>query len=377
MRTERTAHAVITGLGTAVRGLTGPQDLLGPLPAGHLDAADPVSRLKGRGLRYKDRATKLGMAAAADALRAAGLTDDAGALTVPGESVGVVASTNYGNADTVCEAVRTIAESTYLATSPMRLPATSSNVVASWVAITHGLRGANLTLCNGPTSGLDAVNWARLLIAAGRVERVLVLGVEPDNAAVRHVTGTPEAPAGGTTAAVPELFDGAVALVVESAASAGVRGAQHLAVVGPYARRGDHAEAVAAVRSRHAGRIGLWCVPEHPEGVTAPAAGLGTGAGSAPVHDLSALYGPASGALGVLQCVAAAVWLGGLAGGRPDDAEAVLASAGTGDAGWDDASAALLLTGCATAPAKSATAPPRAEAVPEAVPGAQPVGGTR
>ncbi|MBC9724533.1 beta-ketoacyl synthase N-terminal-like domain-containing protein [Streptomyces sp. TRM68367] len=372
MSTERTAYAVITGLGTAVRGLTGPQDLLGPLPADHRDAADPVSRLKGRGLRYKDRATKLGMAAAADALRAAGLTGDNGDLTVPGESVGVVASTNYGNADTVCATVQTIAESTYLATSPMTLPATSSNVVASWVAITHGLRGANLTLCNGPTSGLDAVNWARLLIAAGRVERVLVLGVEPDNAAVRHVTGTPQAPVVENPAAVPELFDGAAALVVESAASARARGARHLAAVGPYARRGDHAQAVAAVRSRHAGRIGLWCVPEHPEGVTAPAAGLGTGAGSAPVHDLSALYGPASGALGVLQCAAAAVWLDSRAGGRPDDAEMVLASAGTGDAGWDDASAALLLTHPGTVSAKPGTASPTTEAVPM-----EPVGVTR
>jgi 3-oxoacyl-[acyl-carrier-protein] synthase II len=363
--TERTEYAVITGLGTAVRGLTGPKGLLGPLPAGHRDAADPVSRLKGRGLRYKDRATKLGMAAAADALRAAGLTDDNGDLTVPGESVGVVASTNYGNADTVCETVRTIAESTYLATSPMMLPATSSNVVASWVAITHGLRGANLTLCNGPTSGLDAVNWARLLIAAGRVERVLVLGAEPDNPAVRHVTGTPEEPA-ASPEQVPELFDGAVALVVESAGSARARGVRRLAAVGPYARRGDHAEAVAAVRARHAGRIGLWCVPEHPDGVTAPAAGLGAGAGGAPVHDLSALYGPASGALGVLQCAAAAVWLHDQG---PDPTDLVLVSAGTGDAGWDDASAALLLTGPEAAPDAALKG---TDAAP-----AEPVGGAR
>lgn len=215
-----TADAVITGLGSAVRGLDGPWQLLSALPDGHREAADPVSRLSGRGLRYKDRATKLAMVAARDALRAAALLDEAGDLTVPGESVGVSASTNYGNADTVCETVRTIAESTYLGTSPMMLPATSSNVVASWVAITHGLRGANLTLCNGPTSGLDAVNWARLLIGSGRAERMLVVGVEPDNPAVRHVTGVAQERAGG----VPELFDGAAALVVESRASAEARG---------------------------------------------------------------------------------------------------------------------------------------------------------
>lgn len=343
MTAVRTAQVVITGLGTAVRGLDGPAGLLGPLPAGHRTADDPVSRLTGRGLRYKDRATKLAMAAARDALGTAGLLDGAGELTVPGESVGVVASTNYGNCDTVCETVQTIAESTYLGTSPMMLPATSSNVVASWVAITHGLRGANLTLCNGPTSGLDAVNWARLLVAAGRVERVLVVGVEPDNAAVRHVTETPE-PEGFDADGAPELFDGAVALVVESPASARARGVRALAALGPYARRGAHAEAVAEVRASRPGPVGLWCVPEHPTGVRAPAPALGAAAGSVPVHDLSALYGPASGALGVLQCAAAAVWLE-RAGENAGGAEAaVLVSAGTGDAGGDDAGAALLLT---------------------------------
>ncbi|WP_328871997.1 beta-ketoacyl synthase [Streptomyces sp. NBC_00287] len=337
MSAATTAQAVITGLGTAVRGLDGPGGLLGPLPAGHRSAADPVSRLTGRGLRYKDRATKLAMTAARDALDAAGLLDGAGELTVPGESVGVVASTNYGNCDTVCETVQTIAESTYLGTSPMMLPATSSNVVASWVAITHGLRGANLTLCNGPASGLDAVNWARLLVAARRVERVLVVGVEPDNAAVRHVTETPEPDGTDDTDAVPELFDGAVALVVESLASAEARGVRALAALGPYARRGDHAGAVAKVRALRPGPVGLWCVPEHPAGVRAPAPALGASAGSAPVHDLSALYGPSSGALGVLQCATAAVWLA-------DHDDMVLVSAGTGDAGGDDAGAALLLT---------------------------------
>lgn len=336
MSTTPTARAVITGIGTAVRGLAEPAGLLGPLPEDHRAAPDPVSRLTGRGLRYKDRATKLAMAAARDALAEARLVDAKGELTVPGESVGVVTSTNYGNADTVCETVRTIAESTYLATSPMMLPATSSNVVASWLAITHGLRGANLTLCNGPTSGLDAVHWARLLIGAGRVERVLVVGTEPDNAPVRHLTEVPDDDGTGA----PALFDGAVALVVESAASATARGVDALATIGPYARRGDHAVAVADVRGRLPGPVGLWCVPQHPDGVRAPAAGLGAGAGTAPVHDLSALYGPSSGALGVLQCAAAARWFDGAEAGS---GTLVLASAGTGDAGGDDASAALLL----------------------------------
>ncbi|MFC8361419.1 beta-ketoacyl synthase N-terminal-like domain-containing protein [Streptomyces griseorubiginosus] len=322
-------RVVVTGIGTAVRGLDTPGELLGDRrPDGA--SIDPVDRLTGRGLRYKDRATKLAMVAGREALAAAGLIGADGTPTVPGESVGTVVSTNFGNVDTVCETVETIARDTYLGTSPMLLPATSSNVVASWLAITHGLRGANLTLCNGRTSGLDAVNWARLLICSGRVERTLVVGVEPDNPAVRHLA--PEQAA---------FFDGAAALVLESAESAAARGAAPLSELGPYARRAEHTRAVAEVRRREPRAVGLWCVPEHPEGIRAPGACLGAVPGS-DIRDLSALLGPSSGALGVLQCVAGTAWL---AGAAPAAADAVvLASAGTGDAGQDDAAAALLLT---------------------------------
>ncbi|MFE9564807.1 beta-ketoacyl synthase N-terminal-like domain-containing protein [Streptomyces sp. NPDC006487] len=332
--TGRTAEVVVTGLGTALAGVAGPAELGPGAPGGHGGAGDPVDRLTGRGLRYKDRATKLGMVAAREALAAAGLTGADGTLTVPGDSVGCVVSTNFGNVDTVCETVATIARDTYLGTSPMMLPATSSNVVASWIAITHGLRGANLTLCNGPTSGLDAVHWGALLIAAGRVERVLVVGVEPDNPEVRHLL-PPDREA---------FFDGAAALVLESAGSAAARGVRPLAGVGPYARRARHADAVAAVRAGDGRDLGLWCVPGHPEGGRGCASGLGDGTAGAPAHDLSELLGPSSGALGVLQAVAATAWLSGGAGA------AVLATAGTGDEGGDDAAAALLFLPVAAEP---------------------------
>ncbi|MFJ3090891.1 beta-ketoacyl synthase N-terminal-like domain-containing protein [Streptomyces sp. NPDC086838] len=322
-------RVVITGLGTAVRGLGTPGELLGDRRPDGVHA-DPVDRLSGRGLRYKDRATKLAMVAGREALDAAGLIGADGAPTVPGETVGIVVSTNFGNVDTVCEAVETIARDTYLGTSPMMLPSTSSNVVASWLAITHGLRGANLTLCNGRTSGLDAVNWGRLLIASGRAEQVLVAGVEPDNPAVRHLAPEQE-----------EFFDGAAALVLESAGSAAARGVRPLAGLGPYARRAAHTRAVADVRGNEPRPVGLWCVPEHPEGIRAPGASLGAVRGGR-VHDLSELLGPSSGALGVLQCVTGAVWLTAAAKDGTD--AVVLASAGTGDIGRDDAAAALVLT---------------------------------
>ncbi|TDD40138.1 beta-ketoacyl synthase [Actinomadura sp. KC06] len=310
---------VVTGLGLALRGVDGARGLLAPDPPAP-DADDPAARLTGRGLRYRDRATRLAMCAARDALAAAGLVRD-GALTVPAHRAGVVASTNYGNVDTVCDAVTTIAKETYAGTSPMALPATASNVVASWVAITHGLRGANLTLCNGETSGLDAVHWARQLIAARRVGWVLVVGVEPVNPPVRHL-------ASGGTGADVRLLDGAAALVVEAAESARERGVPGLAEIGPYARKGTWTEAVAAVRGPAAEPVGLWCAP----------------GGAVPPHalepaltcDLTAKMGECSGALGVLQAAAGTAWL-------DDETSGVLATAGTGRDGGTDAAAALIL----------------------------------
>ena len=283
---------VVTGLGTAIAGIEGPAAVLDG-PAGH--GGDPLRAAKG--MRYKDRATRLALRAAEDALLAA-------KLPTPrrGRSVGVVVSSNLGNVDTVCEAVTTIAEHTYSATSPMALPNTSSNVIASWVAITHGLRGANLTLCNGPTSGLDAVHWARLLITAGRVDAVVVVGVEPVTEPVR--------------ALLPEgrLFDGAAALVAERAEHALARGVRPLAALGTYSRAASVAE--AAARAGAGTTIDLR---------------LGTPDG----HDLTTRFGECSGALGVLQCVGAVARLCAGAG-------ALLTSAGPADA-----FAALVLAGAA------------------------------
>jgi 3-oxoacyl-[acyl-carrier-protein] synthase II len=307
---------VITGAGITVPGVDSPGDLLAESAID--TSADPLSGVKGREMRYKDRATKLAMLAARAALADADLAD------AHGHTTGVIVSSNYGNVDTVCHTVDTIAEQTYVGTSPILLPATSSNVIASWLAITHSLRGVNLTLCNGPTSGLDAVHWARLLISAGRVDRVLVAGVEPVNDVVNGLIATqPDAP--------ERLLDGAAAIVVESAQSARERGVQAKAVIGRYARRADQGPAVTAVVEPAGWPIGLWCVAGDTKSDVdwAPAA--------ARIQDLQSLIGDCSGALGVMQCVAAVAWMAQID-------SAVLATAGLGDSGAQEASAALLLT---------------------------------
>ncbi|MCA2215099.1 beta-ketoacyl synthase N-terminal-like domain-containing protein [Jidongwangia harbinensis] len=314
----RPAEAVITGAGLAVAGYAGIADLLGPVPADR--DGDPLAGLSRRLGRHKDRATRLALLAGGRALADAGRPADdtpvdtgPEAFDRPGGRTGVVASSNYGNLDTVCGTVDAIDAHTYTGASPMLLPSTASNVVASWIAITYGMRGANLTLCNGATSGLDAVHWACHLVRAGRVDSVLVAGVEPGNDAVTGLAGAP-------------AFDGAAAIVVESARVAAGRGAPVRARVGRYARRADLRDAVAAVAP---GPVDLWCEPED-------------GAAEPPVParhrlEVGAQLGRRSGALGVLQVAAAVAWFGRHPRSR------ALATCGRGGEASADAAAALVL----------------------------------
>lgn len=306
--THGPGEVVVTGVGLAVPGASTPDALLrrtacpvtGPGP----EPFDTAARIGRRGHRYKDRTTRLALCAALEALRDADLLPSAGesdspsdseTVTVPGDTVGVVASSNLGNLDTACLTATAIAERSAVDLSPMSLPNASSNVIASWVAIRHGLRGPNLMLCNGPTSGLDAVHWGAALVAAGRVRRAVVIGAETHNAVVEELLGR----------SAGELLDGAAALVVEGARWAEARGARAVAALGPYERRAGLTGCVEALLPDGAAP-GAWFTPErYAEG----SAGAVPVPRAVPRYDVTGAVGRASGALGVLQCVAAVGWL--------------------------------------------------------------------
>ncbi|MGA5817935.1 beta-ketoacyl synthase N-terminal-like domain-containing protein [Kitasatospora sp. NPDC094028] len=305
------ATIVVSGAAVLVPGADSARALAAG-PESGAAAVEPAAIVGKKGLRYKDRATQLGYALAARALADAGLVGEEG-TTVPASSIGVVASSNYGNLDTVTRALDTIREETVNGTSPMDLPNASSNVIASSVAIRFGLRGPNLMVCNGPTSGLDAVHWAITMIQAGRVDRVLVLGVEPDNEVVRKLTG-----------GRPSV-DGGAAIVVERAEAVQERSGTVKAVLGGYVR-------TAAVRDV-LDRLAASAEPARWEVPGGAAAALDAALlPGVPRVGLPESAGEPSGALGVLQCAAAVGWFedGGagavyaLAGGENADASAGL-----------------------------------------------------
>lgn len=304
-----TESVVVTGAAVLLPGADSlPALLTGPAADGEPPA--PAGLVGKKGLRYKDRATQLGYCLAVAALRDARLVEGE-TPTVPGESIGVVASSNYGNLDTVTRALDTIREETVTGTSPMDLPNASSNVIASSIAIRYRLRGPNLMVCNGATSGLDAVRWGATMIRAGRVTRVLVLGVEPDNAVVRRLLEGRRA------------VDGGAAVVLEAAGAAAERGVPARAVLGRQTRAADAAAVLDRLADAEAGQA-RWLGPE------APGAALPVATHAA----LPAHAGRASGALGVLHLATAVGWFDEGAVGR------VFALNG---AAGDDASAGLEL----------------------------------
>lgn len=316
MRIPSAREVVVTGIGLVLPGVATYGDLLGPLPGE--GGFDPATGLNGREMRHKDGASRLALRAAESALHDAGLTDAHARFTGVADSTAVVVSTNLGNVDSVCEATDTIAREGVRSLSPLGLPQTSSSVIAGWVAIRYGLRGPNLTVCNGVTSGLDALAWARNLIVAGRAETAVVVGVEPANDVAAKLLGEQSTKA-------------AAAIVLEPADAAAARGTRPRATIAGYARARDLTAALTSTGVA-AESVGLWLVDE---------AGAGAGAGAGHLLaatrriDLEAQLGPLSGALGVLQCAAAAAHLDSDATGN------VLATAG---GPRHDAAAALLLT---------------------------------
>jgi 3-oxoacyl-[acyl-carrier-protein] synthase II len=296
---------VVTGVGLALPGVSTVDQIVAG-PAAAASPVDPAERLGRKGLRYKDRATCLSLAAARDALAEAGLAAVGGDFD---DSTGVVVSTNFGNVETVCRAAVTIGETGSRSLSPMDIPNASSNITASEIAIRFGLRGPNLTLCNGATSGLDAVRWGSTVLRAGRADAMVIVGVEPGDAMMRDLTGQ------------DRVLDGAVALVLETERHAVDREISIAAVLSRQVRRADFATCEAELRRATGTVPALLLTPDDGE---SPA--------HVPVHRLSAQWGASSGALGVLQCAAA---IGRFADGVTGEIHAF--------AGEDDAVAAAAL----------------------------------
>jgi 3-oxoacyl-[acyl-carrier-protein] synthase II len=222
----------------------------------------------------------------------------------------------------------------------MDAPNLSSNVVASSIAIRFGCKAPSLTVCSGATSGAEALHWAANAIRAGRARRMVVAGVEPaDPAAILLMRESASARIGASAGL--RLIDACGALILEASGAAAERSARPYARVGRYGYYPgqDLAQSIVAATGGDATPPDLWVTPNQSYAETAGEVRrvLGLwGDGRPHCIDLGGALGETYGALGVLQCVVACLWL------KDHASRTAIATAG---ASWGDGSASLLIHG--------------------------------
>lgn len=153
-----------------------------PADAVELSYKTVAKELGYKGLRYKDTATLMALMAVSRVYKE--MQEEDISLR---KHTAVIVSSNFNNIDTVVDVARQIEAEHVNATSAMALPNASSNSVAATISIVFQLKGMNLMLCNGETSGEDALVLAEQLLDSGRAKRVLVVGVEVNNSTVRDL----------------------------------------------------------------------------------------------------------------------------------------------------------------------------------------------
>ena len=329
-----TANGIaITGIGIEVPGLDDMAGLLDHRPLPDTRVFEPARKLGRKGLLYKDAATKLALCSVHDALTRAGLPVRDLHAAAP---TGVVVSSNLGNLDTVCKVIDALYAGSTADLSPMDAANASSNVIASSIAIRFGCRSLNLMMCSGATSGLDALFVAANALKTRRAERMIVVGVEPQNDVVRQLAAASLNDARTSPAGLP-LGEGAACVILETLTAARQRHAAIHGVIDGYVYQKPE-EAPRAMP-----RPDLWLTPNQawPSMRALGDALRETWETEPPTCDLSCALGELYGALGVFQSVAACCWLDRqTAGGDAARALTVLATAG---GSWGDGVASLTI----------------------------------
>ncbi|KWT63508.1 hypothetical protein ADL21_02205 [Streptomyces albus subsp. albus] len=171
-------------------------DLPEGLPVAGLRPEEAHLLLGRKGLLAKEPATRLALCAAHLAL---GLSPGRPASPPPSaDRTAVVVSSHLGNAHSVRTTAHAVCRGSYRDISPLAGPNLSANVIAGTIALRYGLTGPNLTVCAGTVGDLQALRLAALLIRTGRAERVVVVGVEPDDATARALQARRAPEAHGT-----------------------------------------------------------------------------------------------------------------------------------------------------------------------------------
>lgn len=239
------SEVLVTGIGVVLPGvvgldafrahLSGPsgrdtvQRLAGPIQGDTLDAL-----LSARRLRRISDYVKLTLAAATLALHDAGVEDTAGF----GESCCAVLGTTHGSTAYSERYYRQIVQEGIDAANPLLFAEGVPNAAAAHLSTTFSIKGFCQTVIGTRTAGLEALMLASARVRSGEWQRAIVSAADEHTPLVddvyRHfglhadTAGRSNPRPTGMSRPRPGFVtgSGAVALVVESAASAAARGAR-------------------------------------------------------------------------------------------------------------------------------------------------------
>ncbi|MDP2941745.1 MAG: beta-ketoacyl-[acyl-carrier-protein] synthase family protein, partial [Candidatus Omnitrophota bacterium] len=142
--------------------------------AGEVRDFNPQAVLGKEGLRVLDRGTKLLSCAAKTALEDAGIT----ITEENSRAIGLAVGNTLGSLQSICDFDKTAITEGPQYVNPSLFPNTVINAQVSQASIRFKIRGFNVTISNGFSSGLDALIYAANFIRLGRKKIILAGGVE-------------------------------------------------------------------------------------------------------------------------------------------------------------------------------------------------------
>ncbi len=148
--------------------------------AGEIKDFDPTSCMEKREAKKVDRFTQLGVCAAIQAWRDAGLDH----VQVDLEQAGVLIGSGIGGIQTIEQQLQILAEKGPRRVSPFLVPALIANMASGYVSMLLGLRGPNTTVVTACATSTHAVGDAWHIIRRGDANLMVAGGAE---AAISHL----------------------------------------------------------------------------------------------------------------------------------------------------------------------------------------------
>lgn len=149
--------------------------------AGEIKGFDATAYMDGKDARRHDRNTHLAVAAAGEALRAAGLLGDNGKVDpaqADADRFGMVVGTGIGGIGMISDGILTLANRGIDRVSPFLLPHMIPDAASGMVAIQYGIRGHNLAVVSACATGGHAIGEAMEAIVRGQADLMLGAGTE-------------------------------------------------------------------------------------------------------------------------------------------------------------------------------------------------------